>query len=109
MEMSNNMFNELINKLEVVTGTDLETVGVDASYKMYSLSMTDEDSKLTIEDFGYSVNNKWTSLIPTKEQLYILKLKINNIITSIEESIKYDSIKCDYDVREEQGVFGYGY
>ena len=104
--MKESIFRNLLAKVELDTGEDLETVGFSAKLKQYEMSFYAEmvtGHNITIEDFGHNYGSNWNQLEPTQEQRLALQLLINKTVEKLEK--REDQPEPEYfDPYKEYGV-----
>ena len=86
--MKESIFRNLLAKVELDTGEDLETVGFSAKLNQYEMSFYAEmvtGHNITIEDFGHNYGSNWNQLEPTQEQRLALQLLINKTVEKLEK------------------------
>lgn len=116
------IFNHLISNLEIDPDSSIENVIAFASeHEEWSMSFfAEHDSDfhhVTLQDFGFITIEdgveRWVQCRPTSEQLSVLQSIIDTKADELaEEASKEWEAKreaASYDVRKEQGLFGYGY
>lgn len=105
------LFNKLLENSKCDTGNDISIIGFRAKHNSYHMSFyacDSEDYKVIVEDFGTVVEGKWKQLDASLQQIAEMQKLIDK---KLEELSGIVSIRNsdDWDVRAEQGIYGYGY
>lgn len=94
MEMTKEVFNELIKHAICDTGNDLSLVGFSSSYHKWSMGFyRDEQGQFNYEDFGFDGANGFIEYEPTEEQLTRMQLHIDTRINDIENGKRSDELE----------------
>ena len=100
----------IIKNATLETGKhDIITVGYLGSEDDYSISFYGEKAdnyNLVVEEFGRMYNGLFFEMIPTKEQILEMNLKLIEGVTLVREALEMEAEECSEPIADYYNYYG---